>query len=261
MWTNEKLGSVPIKESAAAGGRRAVAGDELGAVLLFLGEGGVRFEAAAAAGFVGAHCTDDDQLFAFDKPLGVNRGVAAADADGEKLGDFFGDGEKARHGFERAAAVVRVQTGDNDALAEIGELGANIHDFIAKELRLVDADHLGARRQFFHDFGGFENVVRRNAEAGMRHDFVGGVTLVNGGLKDLHALAGDFRAAQAADEFFTLAGKHRADDDFNPAHIAFDDVHSGSLERNYPQSVISNQRSTKKFSLQLDDPMSTAPLP
>src|SRR5229473_4733852 len=149
--------------ASATGGSGAVAGDELRAVLLFLGEGRIGFKAAAAAGFVGAHGADNDQFFAFDKALGVNRGIAAADADGEKFGDFFGDGEEARHGFERAAAIIGIQAGNNDAFAEIGELGANIDYLVAKELRFVDADDFRARRKLFHDFGGFVHVVRRNA--------------------------------------------------------------------------------------------------
>ena len=44
----------------AAGGRGAVASDELRAVGLFHGEGGIRLETAAAAGFVSAHGPDDD---------------------------------------------------------------------------------------------------------------------------------------------------------------------------------------------------------
>src|SRR6266446_2114972 len=67
----------------------------------------------------------------------------------------------------------------------------------------------------------------------MRNDFVGGVTFVDGRLEDLHALARDLRAAQAADQLFALAGKHRADYDFDPAHIAFDDVHICSLESSF----------------------------
>src|SRR6267143_521899 len=244
--------SAQVKESATAGG--AVAGDELRTVLLLLGEGGIGFEAAAAAGFVGAHCTDNNQVFAIDEPLGVNRGIAAADADREQFGDFFGDGEEARHGFERAAAIIGIQAGDDDSFAEIRELGANIHYLIAKELRFVDADHFRARRQLFHDLGGFEHVVRRNAEARMRHDLVGCVTLVDGGLEDLHALARDFRAAQPADQLFALAGKHRADDDFDPAHIAFDDVHGCSLKNQL--SVFSSQYSVKKFDLELCESLS-----
>src|SRR6266478_8704676 len=76
-----KTGLSSDKKSAAAGRGGAVAGDELRAVLLFLGKGGIGFEAAAAAGFVGAHCADNDELFTFNEPLGVNCGVAAADAN------------------------------------------------------------------------------------------------------------------------------------------------------------------------------------
>src|SRR6267378_6603071 len=226
---------------APAGG--AIAGDELRAVFLLLREGGIGLEAAAAAGFVGAHGADDDQLFAFDQALGVNRGIAAADADGEQLGYFLGDGEEARHWFERAAAIIGVEAGDDDAFAEIGELRANVNNFVAEELGFIDADDLRARRQFFHDFGGLEDRVRRNAEARVRDDLVGGVTLVNGGLEYLHALARDLCAAQTADQLFALAGKHRADHDFDPAHIAFDDVHGCSLEISFQFLVASNKYS------------------
>src|SRR6266852_2354272 len=214
-------------KSASGGG--AVACDELRAVLFLLREGGIGFKAAAAAGFVRAHCANDDQLFAFDEALSVDRRVAAAHTDGQQLGDFFGDGEETRHRLERAAAVIGVQAGDDDAFAEIGELGANIHDFIAEELRFVDADDFGTRRKLFHDLGSFKYRIRGNAKAGMRDDFVGGVAFVAGGLEDLHTLARDLRAAQAANQLFTLAGKHRADHDFDPAHIAFDDVHDRLL--------------------------------
>ena len=60
------------------------------AFLFLLRESGIGLEATAAAGFVGAHGADDDQLFAFDQALGVNRGIAAADADREQFGDFSG---------------------------------------------------------------------------------------------------------------------------------------------------------------------------
>src|SRR5258705_2595237 len=89
-WSNNLRGSV------AASGGGAVAGDELRAVLFFLREGGIGFEAAAAAGFVGAHGADDDELFALNEALGVNGGDAATDTDGKGLGDFFRDGEEDR---------------------------------------------------------------------------------------------------------------------------------------------------------------------
>src|SRR5712664_2262639 len=226
---------------SAAGGGGAVAGNELRAVLLLLGERGIGLKAAAASGFVGAQCADNNQVFAIDKPLRVNRGIAAADADRQQLGDFFGAGKETRHGFKRAAAIIGIQTSDDHAFAEIRELGANIHYLIAKEWRFVDADALRARRQLFHYFGGFEHAVLKNAEARMLHDFVGSVAFVDGRLEDLHALARDLRATQAADQLLAFAGKHRADDDFDPAHIAFDDVHGCSLKTGYPFSVLSLQ--------------------
>src|SRR5258707_8843246 len=86
----------------------------------------------------------------------------------------------------------------------------------------------------------------------MRHDFVGGVAFVDGRLEDLYALARDFRAAQTADQLFALAGKHGADNDFDPAHIAFDDVHDCSLESSFQFSVFSFQFSvfSKKINLE-----------
>ena len=133
--------------SAAAGGGGAVASDEQRSFFFLLREGGIGLEATAAARFICARRADDDQLFAFDQTLGVNCGIATAHADGQQLGDFFGDGQEPRHGFKGTAAVIRVQTGDNDAFAEISELGANIYNLVAKELSLVDADNLGARRE------------------------------------------------------------------------------------------------------------------
>src|SRR5713101_3761057 len=90
----------------------------------FAGLLGIGLEAAAAASFVHSRGADDDQLFAVEKALGVHRGIAAAHADGEQLGDFFGDGEKAGHGLEGSAAIIGVEAGDDDALAEVGEMGA-----------------------------------------------------------------------------------------------------------------------------------------
>src|SRR5439155_2349698 len=108
----------------------------------------VGFETAAAASFVDAATADNDEFFAFHQALRVNGGIAATDADGEELGDFFGDGEEAGHRFERAAAIIGVEPGDNDTLAEISELTADLDDAFAEKLRFVDADDFGARLDF-----------------------------------------------------------------------------------------------------------------
>jgi hypothetical protein len=84
-----------------------------------LGDAG--FEAAAAAGFVHSGGSDDDEVVRFDQALGVLGGVAAADADGKGLGDGFGETEQLRHGAEGAAEVIRVEAGDDDLLAAVGQ--------------------------------------------------------------------------------------------------------------------------------------------
>src|SRR5262245_37358745 len=99
----------------------------------------IRFEAAATAGFVRTTSSDHDQFVAFDQALGVYGGISAADTDGQQLSDFLRDGQKARHRFERPALVVRVESGDDDTLAQISQLGAHIHDFIAEKLRFVNS--------------------------------------------------------------------------------------------------------------------------
>jgi len=54
----------------------------------------------------------------------------------------------------------------------------------------------------------FKNIVGGNAEAGMGDDLVGGIALIDRGLEDLHALAGNLGTAQAADQFLALPRKH-----------------------------------------------------
>src|SRR6266852_2799212 len=207
------------------------------AIFFLMGKSGVGLEAAAAAGFVHAGGTDDDQLFAFDKTLRMHRGIAAAHANGQQLDDLFRDGQQARHRLEGTPAVIRVETRDDDTLAEVGKLRAHIDDFVPKELRFIDAYYFRAWLHLLHDLGSLHNIVGGNTQAGVRDDFVGGVAFVNGGLENLHALAGDFGAAKATDQFFALAGKHRADDYFDPAHIALDDVHAVFSSREPPRAV------------------------
>ena len=70
-------------------------------------------------------------------------------------------------------------------------------------------------------------VLGRDAQLAVRDDVVVGVARVDRRLEDLHALAGDLRAAQAADELFALAAEHAADDDLDPARRrGADDVHA-----------------------------------
>ena len=54
---------------------------------------------------------------------------------------------------------------DNHALSQIGKLCAYIHDFVAKELRFINAHNFRARQKLFHDFLGSRNIVGRDAQA------------------------------------------------------------------------------------------------
>src|ERR1700723_1115558 len=110
-------------------GDRSVSNHELRpCVFLVLGESRVGFKAAAAPRFIHSAGAHDDQLFAFHKSLRVHSRIATAHANGEQLGNFFSNSEKPWHGFERTAAIVGVESGYDDALSEIGEFGAYVHD-------------------------------------------------------------------------------------------------------------------------------------
>jgi hypothetical protein len=61
----------------------------------------------------------------------------------------------------------------------------------------------------------------------MRHDVIDRIARIHGRLENLHALAGDLRAAKAANELLALAAEHAPDDDFYPARRRGSDyVHS-----------------------------------
>src|SRR5579884_2384207 len=203
--------------------------DQVRTIFLLVCQGRIRLKAAPATRFIRARRAHDDQFLAFHQPLRVHRRIAAAHADGKQFGDLLGDSEQSRHRLKRPPAVIRVQPGDNHALAQIGQLRANVNDFVAQELRFIDPDNLGSRLNLLHDFAGLRHVVGWNPESRVRDDFIHRVALVNGWLEDLHALAGDFRAPKPPNQLLALAGKHRPDHHFDPAHIPFDDVHTTLL--------------------------------
>src|SRR2546429_9066238 len=105
-----------LRLAASRGG--AVTGDELRAVGLFHSERGVGLKAAAAAGFISSHSADDDELLAFHQALGVNGGIATANADGQQFGDFFFDSQETGDGVGRAPAIVGGQTGGDEAATQ-----------------------------------------------------------------------------------------------------------------------------------------------
>src|ERR1043165_6497330 len=106
---------------------------------------GVRDEAAAAALLVGVARADDDAALDLDDALLVVGGLAAADADGVRLGDVLGDGEQWRHRLEGAARVVLVECGDDDSQPALGESVGDRDEVFVEELPLVNADDLRVR--------------------------------------------------------------------------------------------------------------------
>src|SRR5271156_6349630 len=191
----------------SAGGRGA--GIDAGGSFLLLDFllGKLRLETTAAARFIHSAGADDDQFFRGHDALGVHGGISAAHADGEKLGDFLGNGEQAGHWLERAAQEIGVETGDNNALAELGEAGAVRDDAFTEELGLINAHDFGARGDLFQDVGARADELGRDLQAGVRDDAVLRVALINHRLENLHALPADFGARQGPGPFLALAWK------------------------------------------------------
>src|SRR6478672_6651303 len=65
-----------------------------------------RIEAVPAARFVHAARAHEDAVAARDQALRVIGGIAADDADGQRLGDVLSDGEQLRHRLERPAEII-----------------------------------------------------------------------------------------------------------------------------------------------------------
>src|ERR1700726_2359885 len=156
----------------------------------------------------------------------MHRRVSALHADGKQLGDFFGNGEHSRHRLEWTAHEVRIEAADDHALPKVGKFHAGVNDALTQKLRFVHANHFGARRHLRQNIAPSRHQLRRNFEPRVRDDSVLRVALIDYGLEDLHALLPNFRAAQPANQFFALAGKHRPHDHFDPAHVVLDDVHA-----------------------------------
>ncbi len=99
--------------------------------------------------------------------------------------------------------------------------------FGVEELPLVDADDLGVVIHLRDQLVGALHVLGRDAHVAVRHDVIFAEAVVDERLEDLDLLAGDLRAAQAADQLFALAAEHAAGDDFDPAvlRLLADDVH------------------------------------
>ena len=118
--------------------------------VVLVGEG---LEVGAAAGFVEAGGTDDDELLALAEALGVDGGRAADHADGGEFGDFVGESHEDGDGAEGLVGEGGVEAGEDDALAEVNEFHSEAGDAGVEELGFVEADDVD-----FVDAAGLEEL-------------------------------------------------------------------------------------------------------
>src|SRR5262249_13318751 len=121
--------------------------------------------------------------------------------------------------------IVRVQSGNDDALAHISKPDYQLDNRFAQELRFVDADDLSAKIDLGLHLGGAGHRFGADAHIVVRDDVTGRITLIDDRFEDLHALAGNLRTAQSPDQFLALAAEHRSTNYLNPAQIAPHRIH------------------------------------
>jgi hypothetical protein len=188
--------------------------------VVLVGEG---LEVGAAAGFVEAGGTDDDEFLALAETLGVDGWCTADHADGGELGDFVGEGHEDRDWAEGFVGEGGVEAGQDDALAEVDEFHGEMADAGVEELNFVKADDVdfvdaaGLEELDFQAVGCWGNYCGIMGLRTVAGDGRAVVAEVNVGLETGDALAGDAGSFEAADELFGFAGEHGACDDFDAA--------------------------------------------
>jgi hypothetical protein len=188
--------------------------------VVFVGAG---VEVNAAAGFVEACCSDDDEFLGLAETLGVDGGLSADHADGRELGDLVGESHKVGNGAEGLVGEGGVEAGENDALAEMDEFERERDDVAIEELHLVDANDVDVVDLFSTEEVFAKTIACRSDDGGvvcvraMAGDGGAVIAEVDVGLVAGDALAGDACALEAADEFFRFAGEHWASNDLDTA--------------------------------------------
>src|SRR4051794_21697658 len=98
-----------------------------------------RFVASAASGLVRLRRADEHALAFNAQALSPIGRRAALHAHCVQLGNVFGHRQKLRHRFERLAARVLVEAGDDDARAAIREHLADPNQAAAQKLGFINA--------------------------------------------------------------------------------------------------------------------------
>ena len=144
--------------------------------------------------------------------------IAAAHADGVDFRHVLGNGAELGHGTEGIALEVHVETGNDDALAGIGQLVADVDESFVEELRLIDAHHVGLGREEQNGLAVLDG--RRDDGVGVvAHHLVVAVAGVDDGFIDFNFLACYACTVHATQQFLRLSGEHASADDFNASAL------------------------------------------
>ncbi len=149
------------------------------------------------------------------------------DADRERFRDVLGDRQQLGHRLERAPQIVLIEAGDNHALATIRQRIAGRRQIGVEKLPFVDPDDLRVVVDLLEHLVRAPDVLRCHPHVTVRHDMAFAEAVVEERLEDLHVLAGDLGAAQAANQLLALSAEHAAADDLDPPVLGLfvDDVH------------------------------------
>ena len=98
------------------------------------------FEVSATAGFVDSSGSNNNELLALPEALSVDCRLAADHTDGRELGHLICECHEVGDGAKRFVGKGGVQSGEDDALAEMDEFKGERDDVGIEELNLVDAD-------------------------------------------------------------------------------------------------------------------------
>lgn len=153
----------------------------------------------------------------------MDGGLAAGHADGGELGDLVGESHEVGDRAEWFVGKGGVETGEDNALAEVDKFERERDDVVVEELDFVDADdvdfmNFATGEEVFTQLtaggGDGRGVVRLRAMAG---DSGAVVAEVDVWLEAGYALAGDAGSFEPADELLGFTGKHGACDDLDAA--------------------------------------------
>src|SRR6266850_698311 len=181
---------------------------------------GRRIETQAATSLIEIACAHEQAVSAGYESLGSIRRRPAPDANSQRLRDVLCDGQQLRHGIERPSSKILIEARNNDALSRIGEFVANSDKFHIEELSFVDSHHLRAFLEQAEDLPRTGHELCSDFHFAMADDVVFVVTRVELRFENLHALPGNLRPAEPANQLLALAAEHAAADHFDPTEIS-----------------------------------------